>query len=369
LCSLTMLEEGLMSVHHYVIALAVAALPLAGEAAAQDAWRFRGWDRNSDGMISRAEWRGTLEAFNYLDRNGDGMLSAAELRDRRGQSDDQWDATAFANLDRNNDNRLTRSEWLGERTTFREVDRNGDNVISRGEFMNANVRDEYELSDFRSLDSDRNGRIERDEWTGTVATFRRLDVNDDGVLSPRELAANDAAGAGREGFDALDDNNDGVISRGEWRAGYGNFNQYDANRDGVISRREYSLAGSEPGSGFERRTIRIDAQQPWVNTGIYVTAGDVVTYQAEGDIQMSTNVQDRATPAGSITGRTANNAPRPDQKAGGLLARVGGSAIAFLGANGSFVAQNSGELLLGINDDHFPDNSGEYRVLLSVQQR
>ena len=360
-----------MLVHRFFLTLTLAALPFAGQAAAQDGWRYRNWDRNGDGMISRAEWRGTLEAFNYLDRNRDGMLSTAELRERGSERDERWDATAFANLDRNNDNRLTRSEWLGERTLFGEVDRNNDNVISRGEFMNANVRDDYELSDFRALDNDGNGRIERDEWTGTVATFRRLDVNNDGVLSARELAANDAALENREDFDGLDYNNNGVISRNEWRPGYGNFNQYDTNRDGVITRREYSAGGSGTVSrgGVERRTILIDAQQAWVNTGIYVTAGDVINYQADGDIQMSTNVQDRATPAGSVTGRTANNAPRPDQKAGGLLARVGGSGVAYLGANGSFVAQNSGELMLGINDDHFPDNSGEYRVSLTIQQR
>ena len=116
------------------------------------------------------------------------------------------------------------------------------------------------------------------------------------------------------------------------------------------------------------QTIRVDGRQPWTGTGILVSQGQVVTYRAEGGIQMSDNAEDRATPAGAISGRTARNAPRPDQKAGGLLLRVGGGPVVFLGSNGSTTIQNSGELQLGVNDDHFPDNSGEYYVTLSIRR-
>jgi hypothetical protein len=99
-----------------------------------------------------------------------------------------------------------------------------------------------------------------------------------------------------------------------------------------------------------------------------VTAGDTVTYQSDGVIQMSTNPDDRATPNGSVTGRNAKNSPRPDQRAGVLLLRIGSGPVMALGANASFTAQSTGELLLGVNDDHFPDNAGEYAVTLSVQR-
>jgi hypothetical protein len=311
-----------MTVHRLFI-ITCAALPLVvSEAAAQNASRYRAWDRNGDGVITRSEWRGSLAMFRDLDWNNDGVLSGDEVGDRDRPSANRWDGLTFADLDRNNDGRLSRGEWAGDRVTFRQLDRNGDNQISRGEFLNADVRaDDYDATEF-----------------GNVTEF-----------------------------DALDYNNDGVIARSEWRAGYGAFNRYDTNRDGIVTRREFSTSGTR--GGVERRTFHMDARQPWTDTGIYVNAGDVVTMQADGNIQMSTNTEDRATPAGSVTGRSAQNSPRPDQRAGGLLARVGGSPVVFVGDNGSFVAQNSGELLLGINDDHFPDNSGAYRVSLAIQPR
>ena len=42
--------------------------------------RFYGLDRNSDGVITRAEWSGNDQSFREHDTNGDGILSGNEVR-------------------------------------------------------------------------------------------------------------------------------------------------------------------------------------------------------------------------------------------------------------------------------------------------
>jgi Ca2+-binding EF-hand superfamily protein len=342
-----------------------AALLFTANATAQD---YRLWDQNNDGVITPAEWRGTVQDFRSRDWNRDGVLSGSELREQDGAWVNQDEpGESFASLDRNEDGRVTRREWRGNQATFLRADRNGDNVISRLEFRNYNnVAQAADLSDFDLLDANGSGRIERDEWSGTRAAFGRMDRNGDGVLNRRELESSDVAPVDVDEFNRLDYNNNGVVSRGEWRDGATSFNRYDVNRDGVISRREYGASGL--GASVED-TVVVDARQEWTDTGVYVNAGDVVTFRADGTIQMMTGTDDRATPAGSLTGRTAANSPRPDRPAGALLVRIGNGGIEAVGANGTFTARSTGRVYLGVNDDHFADNSGEYRVWLSIGPR
>ena len=84
----------------------------------------------------------------------------------------------------------------------------------------------------------RSGRIERAEWSGTRAAFGRMDRNADGVLTRRELLSDTVVADGADDFGLLDNNNNGVVSRGEWRDGVASFNRYDINRNSVISRGE-----------------------------------------------------------------------------------------------------------------------------------
>lgn len=59
---------------------------------------------------------------------------------------------------------------------------------------------------------------------------------------------------GQSGFDKLDRNGDGMISRGEARAAPGlhdNFEQLDANADGVLSPEEVGVGG--PGEGKKKQ--------------------------------------------------------------------------------------------------------------------
>ena len=90
---------------------------------------------------------------------------------------------------------------------------------------------------------------------------------------------------------------------------------------------------------------------------------------ASGEIRMSDNPADTASPAGSRTGRTAPDAPVLGQLAGGLLAKIGEYSPIFVGGRATITAPVSGRLYLGVNDDHLPDNAGEFTVAVGIQGR
>jgi len=112
----------------------------------------------------------------------------------------------------------------------------------------------------------------------------------------------------------------------------------------------------------------VDARERWTDTGIFVPAGTVVTIDAEGQVQMSTDSNDVASPAGSRTGRLAPDAPVRGQSAGGLVARIGNEAPRFVGQHGSISSRVSGQLYLSVNDDHLLDNTGEFRATISIRE-
>ena len=122
--------------------------------------RFQGFDRDNDGIITRAEWRGNDTSFANHDWNRDGVLSGNEMVPgavrpvlrrsdssrspaRRSQPGARTTATGsgsgtdpdgpvFARLDTNHDGVLTRPEWPDAR--FSQVDFNRDGVLSPYEY-------------------------------------------------------------------------------------------------------------------------------------------------------------------------------------------------------------------------------------------
>ena len=109
--------------------------------------------------------------------------------------------------------------------------------------------------------------------------------------------------------------------------------------------------------------ISVSPKQAWTSTGLAVRKGEVLTFNASGEVQLSTDANDIATPFGAKSGRKAANAPMPSVLAGALIGRIGPNGQPFaIGSGVSVPMPAAGQLFLGVNDDGMADNQGEYRV-------
>lgn len=137
----------------------------------------------------------------------------------------------------------------------------------------------------------------------------------------------------------------------------------------VISRPEnVATAGTNPAianTSAVPGAITVQANQPWTSTGITVKKGQRVTFTITGEVQLSDDPNDIATGDGAKSGRKAANAPLAVASAGALLAKVGNSAPFPIGSGTQTVTMPAnGILQLGINDDGFGDNRGNFQVIV-----
>lgn len=224
--------------------IAIVSLTAFADDRGRGQMRFAGMDRNGDGVITRAEWRGNDRSFRNHDWNGDGVLSGAEVAPGGQVEREDLDRSLFGHLDRNDDGRLSRAEWGGTDVSWREMDTNHDGVVTRQEFYAAPAPQPQPAPPptdaFRQLDHDRNGVLTIREWHGDRDVFNRLDRNRDGVLSRAEFTAPPAVQES-DRFPVLDRNNDGVITRSEWPRDRAAFDALDLDGNGVVTRDEFRL--------------------------------------------------------------------------------------------------------------------------------
>jgi len=132
------------------------------------------------------------------------------------------------------------------------------------------------------------------------------------------------------------------------------------NYNGPAANAAIGTAGSIPG-----RSIRVDANQAWTDTGIDVKVGDQVVFNASGEINYGRSAGQTATPDGGAERRA--NYPDPSVPVGALIGKIGarGAPFAIGTQSQPLPMPASGRLMLGVNDSELADNSGAYTVMVA----
>jgi len=113
--------------------------------------------------------------------------------------------------------------------------------------------------------------------------------------------------------------------------------------------------------------VRVDAKQPWTDTGVTVNVGDHVAFQASGQIAFGRSPGQTSDPNGNEAERRANY-PDPTVPVGALLGKIGNGAPFAIGVQTQPLPMPaSGRLMLGVNDNELGDNSGFYTVMVTKQ--
>jgi hypothetical protein len=140
--------------------------------------------------------------------------------------------------------------------------------------------------------------------------------------------------------------------------------EFSSNEVGriILSRPTNAVATTGTATPASGAGIAVSANQQWTPTGITVRKGEVITFNTTGEVQLSTDPNDVATPAGAKSARRAPGAPLPGVLAGALIGRVANGQPFGIGTSTSVPMPAAGQLFLGVNDDGMGDNVGAFRV-------
>jgi len=117
--------------------------------------------------------------------------------------------------------------------------------------------------------------------------------------------------------------------------------------------------------GLREREVIVSGDVPFVDAGIDVQAGQQLYFDSVGTVWWRNNRKDG--PDGDVTADYNPKRPLPRRGTAALIGKVGqeSTELFFIGSDpGPIRIQNSGRLFLGVNDDYFADNHGNFRVVV-----
>ena len=228
----------------------------SGKEAAKARRIFAAKDTNGDKRLDLAEFSARPPAVDFIERDtdGDGFLSLAEyLGDKKDPAAVRVEKDVFAILDSNHDGKLTPEEFQSHpfEVTFRRMDLNGDGVLDFAEFHQGDMKGASVARAqraFAAIDRNHDGKISLEEFLNCPdeAWFHRMDAAETGWLTVEEYTNSDGTlvrnKTGQRAFNVMDRNGDGKLDLAEYCHPYDEvaFLKLDANGDGVLSFEEYA---------------------------------------------------------------------------------------------------------------------------------
>ena len=129
----------------------------------------------------------------------------------------------------------------------------------------------------------------------------------------------------------------------------------------------HTIAAQFKVSDVYERTVIVPGNTKWMDTGITVSVGDMLTFTAHGTVVYDNKGNACGPQGASWTDTHDKEDPLWQQPHAGLIGKIGetGSPF-FIGKTYTLKAGSSGKLALGMNDYWYQGNSGEFTVAIRI---